>query len=260
MILVSRFLFKAFASIMIAGITTAGALASELPDEDLHYSIMYKWGLINKEAGRATLSLRNYPGRYKAMLAARTVPWADKVYRVRDTLKSEMASPSCLPSMYVKLTHEGSANNVDRLCYSRNGNEVTVYSHRERSKNNGPVTVSDTVLHGTPPGLDMLSVFYYMRRLDFQSMKPGETVVLDLFSGRKVERLTISYNGRRTIKLNSGTRHTYEVTFSFTQNGKTSDAPMYTWISTDSARIPLKMEGQLPFGKVQAFYTGSNRQ
>ncbi len=239
MTLVSRFLFKAFASIMIAGITTAEALASELPDEDLHYSIMYKWGLINKEAGRATLSLRNYPGRYKAMLAARTVPWADKVYRVRDTLKSEMASPSCLPSMYVKLTHEGSANNVDRLCYSRNGNKVTVYSHRERSKNNGPVTVSDTVLHGTLPGLDMLSVFYYMRRLDFQSMKPGETVVLDLFSG---------------------TRDTYEVTFSFTQNGKTSDAPMYTWISTDSARIPLKMEGQLPFGKVQAFYTGSSQQ
>lgn len=260
MTLAYRYLLNILAVTALVCATALRPAAAELPDEDLHYSIMYKWGLINKEAGRATLSLRSDGDKYRAMLAARTVPWADKVFRVRDTLKSEMARPSCLPGLYVKLTHEGPTNKLDRLTYSRSENNVTACSHRERWKTNGQVAVSDTVLYGTLPGLDMLSVFYYMRQLDFASMQPGHTVSFDLFSGRKVERLTICYNGRRTVKLDSGTRDTYEVTFTFTQNGKISDAPMYTWISTDAQRIPLKMEGQLPFGKVQAFYTGATQE
>ena len=31
---------------------------------------------------------------------------------------------------------------------------------------------------------------------------------------------------------------------------------MDAWISTDAQRIPLKLEGTLPVGKVQCFYTG----
>lgn len=247
-----------YIAVIIVCLTACATMSGvELPEEDLHYSIMYKWGLINKEAGRATLSLRKNNNEYRAMMAARTVPWADKVYRVRDTLKSVMQAPSCLPMEYIKLTHEGNTNKTDILNYTRQGNNVTVSAHRERSKGKGPVTVSDTVLHGTTPAVDMLSVFYYMRHLDFQSMKPGDKIVFDLFSGRKVERLTITFNGQQTIAIDTKNRKTYEITFTFTHNGKESDWPMYAWISADQLRIPLRLEGRLPFGKVQAFYVNA---
>ncbi|MCM1021790.1 MAG: DUF3108 domain-containing protein [Muribaculum sp.] len=231
--------------------------AVTLPDEDLHYSIMYKWGLINKEAGTATLSLRKAGNKYNAMLAARTVPWADKVFRVRDTLKTKMDILTCAPTEYIKLTHEGNLNKVDRLTFRQIGNTVTVNAHRQRQKNDGPVIVSDTVLYGSVPAVDMLSVYYYMRQIDFPSMKLGSELTFDVFSGKKVERLTLIYRGPRTIKIDGRKHNTYEVTFTFTQNGKESDAPMYSWISADDQRIPIKLEGQLPFGKVQAFCTGS---
>lgn len=251
-------LIHRYIALLVAFLTGASALtALELPDEVLHYSIMYKWGLINKEAGTATLALSKKGDEYHSQMAARTVPWADKIYRVRDTLKSVMMAPSCKPLEYIKRTHEGNTNKADILRYSRSGNNVTVSAHRERWKKNGTMTTSDTVLHGLPPAVDMLSVFYYMRHLDFATMKPGDKVLFDLFSGRKVERLTITYSGQRKIMLNNKTRNTYEVTFTFTHNGKESDAPMYAWISADQLRIPLKLEGQLPFGKVQAFYTGA---
>ena len=48
----------------------------------------------------------------------------------------------------------------------------------------------------------------------------------------------------------------YYLTFSFTHKGKPTGETMYTWISTDAQRIPLKVEGKLPLGKVQALYTG----
>ena len=60
--------------------------AKGFADENLHYVITYKWGLIHKDAGDATLSLRNNGKDYNIMLAARTKPWADRFYQVRDTL------------------------------------------------------------------------------------------------------------------------------------------------------------------------------
>ncbi len=49
----------------------------------------------------------------------------------------------------------------------------------------------------------------------------------------------------------------YHVSFIFTSDGKkkTSD-DMDAWITADSKRIPVKLEGKLPVGRVRCFYTG----
>lgn len=39
--------------------------AKEFKDETLNYVISYKWGLIHKDAGEATLKLRNSGNKYK---------------------------------------------------------------------------------------------------------------------------------------------------------------------------------------------------
>ncbi len=245
-------------AMVLVGICVAvpAALAVELPDEDLSYAIMYKWGLINKQAGWAVLSLRNDADNYRAQLAAGTMPWADKIYYVRDTLQSVMIKQDCLPLKYVKISHEGNKYSSNILHYSRQGDEVSATVDRCWSKNDGPLEYADTVLHASSPGLDMLSVFYYIRHFDFASMPSGQTIEVNVFSGRRVEVLTIHYGGIEKVKIDGKMVPTYAITFTFTMKGKTSDHPMYCWISTDDQRIPLKMEGQLPFGKVQAFYKG----
>lgn len=247
----------AVAVVLTSLLCTQRAHAYQLPDEDLSYSIMYKWGLINKQAGWAVLSLRGDSINYRAQLAAGTMPWADKIYFVRDTLKSLMFKRNCTPQQYVKISHEGKDYSLNVLNYSRNNNEVTTDVYRAYRRGDGELVKSDTVLHAASPGVDMLSVFYYMRHFDFSTMKKGTTTKLNVFSGRRVEVLSITYNGVEKIKIDGKTVPTYYITFTFTMKGKTSDYPMYCWMSTDQQRIPLKMEGQLPFGKVQAFYTGT---
>ncbi|MDE6446995.1 MAG: DUF3108 domain-containing protein, partial [Muribaculaceae bacterium] len=64
--------------------------------ETLHYVITYKWGLIHKEAGTASLSMRESGGTSHLTLTARTKPWADKVFCVRDTLISDADSLSLM--------------------------------------------------------------------------------------------------------------------------------------------------------------------
>lgn len=76
--------------------------------------------------------------------------------------------------------------------------------------------------------------------------------------GSKKELLTITYMGRQTVQLNGENLPAFYINFNFTRHGKVSSAPIEGWISADDRRIPLKVEGQLPVGKVRALYTGPN--
>ncbi len=248
---------KFITALILMAISTVSVSAIDLLDEDLNYVITYKWGFINKDAATAVLSLRNDGEYYRATLSASTLPWADKILLVRDTLVSTMNHPSCLPVKYQKITHEGKRYGNDVVRFERSGNSVTGYATRERSKNNGPLKHSDTTLYATGPTLDMLSVFYYLRTIDFSSMKPGQTVNVEIFSGNSAEKMSVTYVGEQTVNVNGHDWDTWCLSFTFTMRGKVSSDAMTTWITSDSSRIPVKLEGALPLGKVRAFYTGA---
>lgn len=73
-------------ALMMALSAAVAAHSYTLTNETLHYDIVYHWGLIWKHAGSATLSIKKSGHNYDASLSARTISWADKVFRVRDTL------------------------------------------------------------------------------------------------------------------------------------------------------------------------------
>ena len=79
------------AVVLVAMMLPQRAGAADFANEDLNYEIVYHWGLIWKHAASATLSLRNDGDVYRTSLTARTVSWADGVYRVRDTLTCTIA-------------------------------------------------------------------------------------------------------------------------------------------------------------------------
>ena len=81
-------------------------LANAFSNEDLHYVITYKWGMIRKDAGEAILSLRNSNGHYNLSLVGKTKPWADNFYSVRDTLLGTIRKSDLKPVIYQKITHE----------------------------------------------------------------------------------------------------------------------------------------------------------
>lgn len=77
---------------VIFGVTSALNVnaAALFKNETLKYVVTYKWGLIHKDAGDATVTLRRNGDQYRMVLTAKSKPWADKIYRVRDTLESVM--------------------------------------------------------------------------------------------------------------------------------------------------------------------------
>lgn len=246
-----RLIFIILTFCLTAGISRALTLT----DEDLNYKIMYKWGLVNTQAGRATLSLRNNGNNYHATLIARSEPWADRIYKVRDTLLSDMTH-DIIPLRYEKIAHEDGKYTNDIIEYTLSNNEYTGSCTRHRQKGDDkPVTTEQLTLQATGQTVDMLSVFYYLRTLDFPNMKTGESNTINIFSGKKKELLRIKYNGFKSVKVDGKIYYTYHVSFRFTtDDGKKSSDDIESWISADANRIPIKLEGSLPIGKIRCLY------
>jgi len=235
------------------------ATAMGFKNEDLNYVVTYKWGLIHKDAGEATLSLRNNGTSYELMLAAKTKPWADRFYQVRDTLLGSIRIKDMKPLSYTKIAHEKGKYGKDVITYSYSGNKVNGLCKRYRRNKNGVISQSEKDLQASGPVYDMLSVFYYLRLIDYSELHRGKIVKATVFSGSKAETITIRALGKEVIKLRNKTlREAYHIQFNFTTGGKKkSSDDMDTWISTDSMHIPLYLVGKLPVGQVRVYFVGN---
>lgn len=242
--------------LLVCSMTPFNSFGHDIQDETLHYVISYKWGMIHKDAGEATLSLRNRGGNYNIMLSARTKPWADKFYQVRDTLSGTIRKSDFKALNYTKIAHEDGKYGKDVITYKYVGNHVSGTCKRYKKNKKGVVSTSTKQLTASGPVYDMLSIFYYLREIDYSSLEKGKPIKATVFSGSKAETVTIKLIGKERIKLrNKSEREAYHIKFNFTSGGKKkSSDDMDTWISTTSPHIPLYLTGSLPVGQVRAYY------
>ncbi|MDE7387687.1 MAG: DUF3108 domain-containing protein [Muribaculaceae bacterium] len=252
-------------ALILLSAATCRANATDITfgDEHLSYRVTYKWGFIHKVAGDARIDLtrRASDGSYDAVLTARTRPWADPIFSVRDTLIGHMLPESMAPTLYDKNSHEGSTYRRDVIRYTYHGNSVTARIDRFKEDKKGRITRSDTIMSALRPNVDMLSVYYFVRRLPFEQWKKGHVAKANIFSGAKIELLEVTYGGITTIKLDGHQWQCYEIRFSFSsERMRNSSAPMRAWIRTDGTRIPVKLEGELPIGKIQVLWNSDSNQ
>lgn len=241
--------------ILLMSVSSLAFAVPNFSNETLNYVIQYKWGLVQKDAGKATLRLSVTPQYYDVRLTAKTLPWADKFYQVRDTLTSRINRADFKPISYRKATHEDGKYRLDALSYSFVGQHAYGKCVRTKSVPGKPVKRLTINSSATGPTYDMLSIFYYIRALDYDRMLKGSVAKATIFSGSAPETLTIRCKGKETVKLPSGKNYAcYKMEFTFTTDGrKKSSAPMIAWISADAQHIPVKLEGSLPVGKVRVF-------
>ncbi len=230
--------------------------AKKLSDESLNYKIYYRLGFLQKQAGRATLCLSSEGDFYNAALYARTEPWADHFYTVRDTLLSTFSTTTLQPTEYHRIAHENSWYGHDIVKFSYYEDNVVGDCQRlSKGKKDKEVKETNITLKAQGTTVDLLSAFYFIRDIDFQNVKEGTSWVLNIFSGKRKELLTINYFGKEEIKIGKKKFDSYGISFKFTQEGgkETSD-PIKAWLSADSDKIPLKIEGKLAIGKILCVY------
>ncbi len=232
---------------------TSAANSIAFANENLHYKVLFKWGLINKVAGYADLSLTADKDTYKAVLTARSASWADHFYSLRDTLTSEIWRSTLAPRSYTRIAHEDGKYVRDRLTFSQTNNIFKADCERTRfGKKDEQPTITTTSLEAAGMTADFISAFYYLRSLKFDTLLPGYSIVINIFSGKRKELLRLTYQGIDTVTIDGKKHNAYKVTFTFTSDGKkeTSDA-IACWLTMDQAKVPLMIEGKLKVGKIR---------
>lgn len=221
--------------------------------ETLNYQIVYHWGMIWKHAANATLSIRKTNAGYTSQLVGATRSWADKVYPVRDTLRCYMTS-NFRPLRYEKMTHEKDHYGKDIVQYSYNYSDT--HAKCTRIRPNKPTQY--VTLSCKTQAYDMVSVFYMLRNMDYESLSKSKAYTTIMFSGKRKEFLTIRYKGVENVKLRDGSKHkAYHIVFKFTQDGgKKSSDDIDAWMSVEANRIPLMLVGKLAVGEVKCYYAG----
>ncbi len=226
------------------------------PGEKIYYDIYYHWGLIWKLAGQGTLGVdkATYNGKdaLKMYLNGTTLNFADKMMKVRDTLRL-VTTPDMVPLYYTKIANEGKhwGQDVLHYQYDGNGNTKGKVSILRRTK-----PQYDTIIHVNGQAFDMLSVFYHLRMINYSKLKMYEVLTIPIFTGKKQVKMRVKYMGRTIVKLRSKKEYpSYRLNLSFVNDDNLKDDdPIEVWLSDDAQRIPLKIEGKLPIGSLQAEY------
>ena len=247
-------ILRAAVALMFLAVTCLSAQA-KFENETLHYVVRYKWGLVHKEAGDATVTLRNQGNKYKITLTAKTRPWADNIFRMRDTLISTVGVADFKAQSYSKIAHEDKTYTRDDITFTYHDKVVMGSVKRHKIRKNGKESRTSKLLSSSGRTFDFLSVFYYVRMLDYAKMKPGVAYKVSVFSGKMTETLAITCLKKGEIKLYNGKKaNAWKLSFTFTsEGGKQSSDNIYAWVSPDAGHAIYKVVGSLPVGQIQVF-------
>lgn len=251
--------------LIMGSFTSASAISkatSSQKVETLQYDAYWHWGPIWKKAGSGILTLwdeQNNDGvhRFHGQLAGRSLSIVESIMKVRDTLDC-WYTPNMVPMEYCKKTNEGSYKAIERNYYQSftNGKswtqenvdstKVSIYRWRNKNGNDQKNFSHDGV------AFDMLSVFYEIRNLDYDSMAEGTRLQYRIYSGIKGQFMNVEYRGKTTCTLRSGKQYpAYRIELTF-QSKDSDSTPLQVWLATTPDHRPLSVIIQLKrIGAVQ---------
>ena len=168
----------------------------------------------------------------------KTTGIADKLFRVKDTYESYIEKESGLPVLAIQDVKEGkNYKDFNQAIFNRKNNLVI-------SSKSGEHKVPDNIM-------DMICVFYYIRRVDLSKAKEGDVIKFNTFFSDKEYPLELRYRGKETIETKFG----YVKCLKFApvvEPGRVfkSKDDMYVWFTDDENRIIAKATLELLVGHV----------
>jgi hypothetical protein len=221
--------------------------------EYLEYDLYFKYGLLFTKAGISTMRVADtrykHADAYKMTLTANSLGVAKAVFLIADTLTS-YTTKGIIPLAYLKNAHEGNDLRTERATYDYSTGKVRL---RNINKKNDHLRY-DTTLVSDDCMYDMLSIVYYARTLNYDTMKKGDEVTVSFLSGRKKVMMTIVHQGSERVPANDGRKYNC-IRLSLMINERAFEdksEAMNVYITEDLNRIPIRIDSKLKVGATRA--------
>ncbi|MCI1779459.1 MAG: DUF3108 domain-containing protein [Bacteroidales bacterium] len=212
--------------------------------EQLAYILNYTWGGIKTDVGEGKCSLNYDNGIYKAEVVGYTYKFYDLFFKVREYFSSSFYESDLRPINFERKTSEGKYRITNHYSFTDDAIKVRIRKY-DRSP-------QDTVIANPHNAMDLLTLFFSCRALNFNSMKTGRKHPLYFAIDNKIYDLYFIYYGKEDKKIRGlGTFHTLKFAVKLVAGEIfTGKDDLYVWITDDDNKIPLFFESPILVGRV----------
>jgi Protein of unknown function (DUF3108) len=212
--------------------------------EKLDFRI-YWYGMY---VGHATLVAMHSNGAVTITSSAHSAPFLSVLYKVDDFAESRIMNGA--PLHFRIKQHEGRYRSDKETIFDLPNRKVTFFNYLKNTKNEH--IIADLQVW------DVLSGFYYLRT---QILEVGKTVFIDVFDSNKLLSVAVHVLGKERIVVSEmGAVDTVKIKPVLQSDGlfqKKGD--VFVWLTDDESKVPVKVETEVPVGKVTAKLVGIER-
>lgn len=230
--------------------------------EVLKYDLHFKWGIISKKAGSATLKTTDttFAGKdaYKITMISQSEGAARNFFKMNDTISSVL-SKDLIPLAFYKDAHEDDKYTKEELFYKYLPNkQIKIRSIRYKEG----IFKFDETFNTQKCTYDVMSIVFYARTLNYASMKRGDKTTVDFITGKKKLKMTINHSGIENLKMGDGKKYKcIKLTLKISDDAFANEEDAMTvYITNDNNRMPIRIDSKLKIGNARVIlnsYSGN---
>lgn len=206
--------------------------------EKLKFILYY--GPFDGGVVEAELNVVKFKGKeaFHSKMKAKTVGITDKLFKVRDEYQAIFDPVTLLPYKSIRDISEGK--------YKKNN--VVYYYHDK----NFVINVKKDTFQVPSDVRDMVTVFHYIRNLDYKSFEDGHIIRTNTFFDNEIFPFDMRYRGTEQVNTRMGTFDCIKLV-PFVEPGRifNKEDDMTVWLSNDFNRVPIRVKFNLKVGSVK---------
>ncbi|MFA5301230.1 MAG: DUF3108 domain-containing protein [Bacteroidales bacterium] len=219
------------------------------PGEKLTIIASYQWGVVNTDVGTVSLEISETETSEEPLYVAKgrmqTARFFNAFFRVDDYYESRFNQSNLRPTYFMRDVHEGNYTIQNYYHYNRDHSINARIVRKDGS-------VQDTLLPGRICTFDFITLFYFLRNLEFSNMNPGDVYPISFAIDEEIFDLYLRFDGKDEIRIQGqGTfrclKFSAQTVAGVVFDGKED---LRFWISDDRNRVPLYIESPVVVGRV----------
>ncbi|MCG8474621.1 MAG: DUF3108 domain-containing protein [Cytophagales bacterium] len=217
------------------------------PGEVMEYQLFFSFIKVGEATMKIDRSLYEVSSRpcYYVKVDGKTTGFFSTIAKIRNTWGSFIDTVSIVPQLFYRNIREMKYRKKEIYLFDHKYDTVYV-EHRDKKSGKYRKTTSFRVPNNVQ---DMISGFYYLRTLDFDTIRSGDVFTVPGFYKDSVYNLHVKYLRREIINTKLGKRVALVMQPFMPDNGVFNKGSSITaWISDDDYRIPLKVKANLKVG------------
>lgn len=212
--------------------------------EKVTFRVHYGWltaGVATMQVHNERLLVGNRPA-YRMEVTGNSSGLIKHITDIHDVWGAIVDSAAVMPHKAYRNIQENSYKKTEEILFDYGTGTATLKASRPPQ---GEVTMLDNTL-------DMVTGYYYLRLVDYNSLAPNTMMVLTGIFEDKTYQFRIRYKGKERIKTPLGYIDAIRLQPVMPENGVfAGENSVKFYISDDENRIPLKIRAELFVGAVE---------